>query len=756
MDTANYDMYLNEGWKFHLGELERLTEIPIGISHHCCKAGGALREWDFWKEDAVWKNVILPHDWQTELPLQEKENAAGGFKQRGTGWYYLKFELPKTGIEHADLIFDGVLGNSAVYVNGVIAGRNFSGYNRFSMEIGDYLLPGAENELAVYVDARKIEGWWYEGAGIYRPVHIAFRPYMRFDAEKCFVRCEKQNEKWLVAAELCVSEVDAAGDKVVVTATLQDHNGCTVAVAEALAESLTEIRLPVPEPKLWSPEEPYLYTLLCELKKDGIVTERFFKKTGLRTIEWIANKGMFLNGKHYPVKGICCHQDHAGVGAAVPKELMEYRIVSLKKLGVNAYRCAHHAPSEELLDICDRLGMLVMVENRHFAVSEDVLKQVDALVYLSRNHTSVFLYSLFNEEPWQKEERGKRIAEKLRQRIRALDATRAITGAQNGGTLAKSNASDVLDVIGVNYFLADYDATHERTPDKVMIGTENCPTYATRGVYTSDPEKQIFANYGEEWGRFSESLEETMETVFAKPYAAGCFAWCGFDHRGEPTPYGWPSVISHWGFQDECGFPKDTAYLLAAWYREDLCVHVMPHWNWKPGENVRVCAFTNGDTAELFLNGRSLGVRNVERKRAEWSVSYEPGELRVCAVKDGKEVWDKVQTAEEAAVLKIEDVGKAPDSRIRILNISATDKKGVLVPDCADEITIEVPEGSILGVGNGDPNSHHDQKSETISLFHGRAQVILKGGAENFTLHCKGLSEVHTRIYHAFHVMESK
>ena len=600
MESANYNLELKDGWRFHLGDVERLKNIPISRAHRCCQAGGAVIELDMFKDEAAWKEVVIPHDWLTEQPLDQNADAAGGFKYRGTGWYYLTFQLPDTPIEKARLVFDGVLGNSPVYVNGVTAGRNFSGYNRFSCNIEDYLLPGKENVIALYVDARRFEGWWYEGAGLYRRVYIEFRENARFEPEKCFIRGEQAEDGWNAVAELELSGIDEKVN-MTINACLQDAQKKEIACIEIPARNHTNINLKIPEADLWTPESPHLYTFCCELKKEGAVVDCVCASVGLRTVEWKADKGMYLNGKRYRVKGICCHQDHAGVGAAMTKEIMEYRMSKLKQLGINAYRVAHHAPTDELLDICDRLGMLVMVENRHFAVSEDVFKQLDALVCLSRNHPSVFLYSLFNEEPWQKEERGRRMAEKMRSRILSLDHTRAITGAQNGGTLEKANASDALDVIGVNYFLADYDATHRRAPQKVMIGTENCPTYATRGVYKSDKDKQIFANYGDEWGDFSESLEETMETVASKPYVAGCFAWCGFDHRGEPTPYGWPSVVSHWGFHDDCGFAKDTAYLLAAWYRDELCVHLLPHWNWKTGEVVRVCVYTNADTAELFL-----------------------------------------------------------------------------------------------------------------------------------------------------------
>lgn len=731
MVSENYDLQLTENWRFHFGELPRVKNIPVGLSHACSKAGGAVKELDMFGEGVAWQKICVPHDWLTEQPLDPAADAAGGFKQRGSAWYYVNFKLRAQPIQRAKLVFDGVLGNCTVYVNGVVAGRNFSGYNRFFCDVAAYLIPGEENEIALYVDAHRFEGWWYEGAGLYRSVRIEFRENTCFDKENCFVRGEKNGENWFVTAELAV-----LGEQTGVEAVLLDAEGKEVGRAESKNGVLY---LPVTEPKLWSPDYPYLYTLVCYLKGAQDTME---VRVGLRTVEWAAEKGMLLNGGHCPVKGICCHQDHAGVGAAVPEELMAYRISELKACGINAYRCAHHAPDESLLNICDRLGMLVMVENRQFAVSEDVLKQVDALVKLSRNHPCVFLYSLFNEEPWQREERGRRIAQMLKDRILLWDDTRAVTGAQNAGLLEASNASDVLDVIGVNYGLNDYDAAHARTPDKVMLGTENCPTYATRGVYHTDSEQQIFDCYGEQWpDYFSESLDETMATVFSRSYVAGCFAWCGFDYRGEPTPYGWPSVISHWGFHDDCGFAKDTAYLLGAWYRKDLCVHLLPHWNWQQGKTVRVCAFTNGDSAELFLNGQSLGEVKPILKKAFWNVPFAPGELQVVAKKNGAVAVDTVRTAGKPSQLILTDVlTENPGSNIRVINVSVTDAGGTIVPDYCEEVEFVVPEESILGIGNGDPNSHRQAKVSRISLFHGRAQIIVTAGAK-VSAKCKGLPE---------------
>lgn len=739
MVSENYDFKLDSGWQFHLGELTPVDpDQRFPLSHVTTQAGGMLKEYDMFKYPMDWHEVNLPHDWCTELPYDVDAHPSRGYKEYGTAWYYNCFELPEKEIMNARLVFDGVLGKTTVYVNGILAGRNFSGYNRFSFEIGDYLIPGGKNEIVLHVDARRWEGWWYEGAGLYRPVRIEFRGDSFFDKENTLVMGKKTGENWEILVNIKAYSAESA------ETTVYDMDGKALWSGEIPVDEGFEI--PVENPKLWSPEKPYLYNVAFKLSKNETIQDEIEFKTGLRSVEWVANEGMYLNGNPYRVKGICCHQDHAGVGAAVTREIVEYRISILKKLGINAYRCAHHAPDETLLEICDKMGMLVMAENRHFNASEEVMKQIDAMALISRNHPSVFIYSLFNEETLiQNEERGRRVAQKLKNRILSLDSTRAITGAQNGGHLTTKNASDALDVIGLNYSEKDYSEIHQRVPEKVLLGTENCPTYATRGVYHSDKEKRNFACYGDEWAdTFSESLDETVENVEGKPYVAGFFAWSGFDYRGEPTPYDWPSVMSHWGFTDECGFAKDTAYHLMAYYSDELMVHLLPHWNWKKGEIVRVCAFTNGDYAELFVNGKSVGEEKVTKRRAEWNVPFEEGTIKVVAKRGGLQVTDAVQTAGKPFEIKLEDASSSQN--VHIINASVVDESGIMIPDFCEKVSFDIPKGALLGVGNGNPNSHHDEKGTEINFFNGRAQIIVRGGEGKLVANCNGIKSAEMEL----------
>lgn len=746
MTTANYNLVLDKGWKFHLGQVKRFGDLQQFEVYCASKAGGALGNAEIFVNKNYWQDINVPHDWQVELPLDPGAISALGYKKREEGWYYIKFKLPDMPIENARLVFDGVLGQSVVYVNGTVAGRNFSGYNRFTCEIGCYLLAGEENMIAIYVDASVWEGWWYEGAGLYRPVYIEFREEMHFDSYDCFVRGQENEGAWEVAADLSVSGLISEKDvKVKVRLETPDgelEDGCEFEASKNMA-----FTIPVKEPRLWSPEKPELYVFVCELIKDEKILDTLRINVGLRSIVWCPDTGMHLNGRPYTVKGICCHQDHAGVGVATSAELIEYRIARLKEFGINAYRCAHHAPTEEFLEICDRLGMMVMPENRHYSVSEDALKQLEAMVKLSRNHPSVFIYSLFNEEPWQEEERGYRMARQMRAYLLALDDTRAVTAAMNGGVLTGSNASDALDVIGINYFLFDYDKCHERTPDKTILGTENCPTFATRGEYVTDDVKQVYNSYGDHWASFGESIEECMSCVEEKAYNAGCFQWSGFDYYGEPEPLVWPSVIYQGGIMDLCGFEKDTAYEMAAWYKEELNVHLMPHWNWKEGDEVRVCAFTNAETAELFVNGHSVGEKKVNLRRAEWKVPFEAGSIRVKVRKGEEELFDEVHTAMAPARLVVEDVTpKKEGNRIHILNVSVTDENGILISDFAERVYFDVRKTTILGVGNGNPNGHQPNVASDIEFFHGRAQLIVTAGEGTVTVRCDGLPSVELEL----------
>ena len=731
MKIANYNLQLNKGWRFHLGKVNKYYDAMA----QNCKAGGALGNLERFVNENNWQEVKLPHDWCTFLPYNPNTNAWCGYKDRGEGWYLLELNLNDSEIENAKMVFDGVLGKTEVYINGCLVGRNFSGYNRFSFDVSCYLIPNSKNLIAIYVDANSWEAWSYEGAGLYRPCYIEFRRFEKLDKDGSFIRA---NNKEVVADIKVDCEENLSDLKVKIN--LKDNLENIVYQSENVAQNNTTLRFLVGSVKWWSPEEPNLYKFTCELVKNNEVIDSFTANVGFRNIVWDKDNGMFLNGKKYQIKGICCHQDHGGVGAAVTPELIKFRILKLKELGVNAYRCAHHAMPDIFFEICDSLGMLVMAENRHYSVSKETLFELESLVKVARNHPSVFLYGLFNEEPLQSEKTGYLLAKKMREHILKFDNTRAVTGAMESGIVNTLNASDALDVVGANYGNQNYKEYHLLKPNKALLGTENCPTFATRGVYETDSKKQVYDCYGSYWAGFTLSISDTMKSVLENDYCAGCFAWSGFDSYGEPQPHSWPSVMSHWGFMDICGFLKDTAYLLKAWYKTELVAHLLPHWNWAKNQSVKVSVFTNGDTAELYLNGKSLGAKQVSERRADWLVNYVEGVILVKVCRGNEVVYDEVKTALNPHKILLEDVTpKYKTHDIRIINVSVVDKNGVLVPNFNDIVTFSGENLTVLGVANGNPNGTQPNIATCVPCYNGRAQLIATADSSEIIANCKGL-----------------
>ena len=724
---------LSGSWHFCLGDAVRWVRVDHQTCYDATKAGGELGNLELFLNGNPWREVCVPHDWCTELASAPENQPSNGFKPRGKGWYYRYFTLPELSEGETVLLeFKGVMGESEIYVNGTRAMRSFSGYTGFHCDITNYVLPGGENLVAVSVDTNRWEGWWYEGAGIYRPVNLIVQPAMHFEHLSTFVHTERVEEHhWMTHVETRVECAVHDTDDLKIKCAIEDASGAVVisaqckATVSAYGHAEIKVEILIKNPALWSPSAPNLYRLNMSLNKCSRVIDTYNTRFGYREIAW-TDHGMFVNGEHTPVKGICCHQDHAGVGIAVPTALNRYRLEKLKEMGCNAYRCAHHAVSEGFLELCDELGMLVMAENRHFSASEDAIGQLENLVKRSRNHASVFLYSLFNEEPWQAEPRGRRIAEVLLRRVRSLDPTRPVTSAMNGGVLTQENASDVLDVAGMNYYIHDYMAYAARRPGHPMVATENGPIYATRGVYQSDPARQVYDCYGVTTAFFGQRLEDTMEAVAAAPHVAGLFMWGGFDYRGEPQPFEWPSVFSHWGFHDNCGFEKDTAFLLKSYYSKEPVLHILPHWNWEPGEVVRVCVFTNCGSVSLFLNSRLIDEKTVKRNRAEWMLPFEPGALRAEADSGDGTIADSVTTSGAPARIAVENAAKTPAADALILNVALVDEHDVHVPNNDRMVSISIEGGILLGSGNGDPNGTQPDCSPLQMTFAGRCQFIVR------------------------------
>ena len=753
-------LLLDFGWKFALGDAAS-AEGDFGYGRDLLfakagESGGAVAP-GF--DDSAWRSLDLPHDWAVELGFVEVKDSnveAHGFKPIGrrfpqttVGWYRKSFLIPKSDEGRRLAVkFDGVFRDCQVWLNGHFLGRNLSGYSEFILDITDYAEYGGRNTLVVRADAGLYEGWFYEGAGIYRHVWLQKYDPVHIPEYGLFVRAEAGPEEAQVLVDTRVFNQSLAEARAELWTTVLDDQGRTV--AEAGPEPLrlgpdisAEVaqKLPVLHPRLWSLETPNLYRLVSEVRSEGQVVDRRETEFGIRSIVFDKDKGFFLNGRPVRIQGVCCHQDHAGVGSALPDALQNYRIARLKDMGCNAYRSSHNPPTTELLQACDRLGMLVMDENRLMGSSPEMMGQWETLILRDRNHPSVIIWSIGNEEfAVQDTPVGRRLAQSLKQRQRELDPSRLCTYAGNNGQ-NYAGANEVADVRGFNYHLEAVDPYRAEHPDQVLWGTETASTVCTRGVYANDVEKGYVADYDLNHPPWGSTAESWWSLFAARPWLLGGFVWTGFDYRGEPTPYGWPCINSHFGIMDMCGFPKNNFYYYQAWWTDRDVLHISPHWNWKgrEGRTIDVWCQSNCDAVELFLNGRSLGRKTMPRwSHLEWRVTYEPGVLSAKGWKGGKMLTAEVGTTDEPAGLRLEPDRtsiRADGEDLAVVNVWAADAKGREVPTADVLVQFEVADGGrIIGVGNGDPSSHEPDKflegGWQRRLFNGRAQVIVQAGRQ--------------------------
>ncbi|MCH5184501.1 MAG: DUF4982 domain-containing protein [Oscillospiraceae bacterium] len=733
---------MDNGWFFHEGELETNSDRGHTYTYMASKAGGHPESSaDFGAEG--WVKVDLPHDFAVGHEFDEKEGPARGYKNRGRAWYARRFHLDKKDEGKQVLVeFGGVATHAEVFCNGSAVGRNFCGYTSFVCDISDMAVFGENvNTLVVHVDADSIEGWWYEGAGIYRHVDLYIKDKIHIAHGGVFVNPRKVSDNiWDTRIEVEVENSSYNGKSVEVEAYIVNESGAEVSskvnrfvkVASG-SRALANLNIEMHLPKLWDIDSPNLYKLICAVYDNGKSVDRTETVFGYRTIEISENDGFFLNGRKVTLYGTCNHQDHAGVGVAVPDYVNEYRIQLLKEMGTNAYRCAHGNPDSYVLDMCDKYGLLVMDENRNFNSSPDGIRDVRSMVKRDRNHPSVIMYSLFNEEPHQGTKTGYKIASRLACEVRKLDNTRFLTGAMNTGFFEKDGCGELLDVTGFNYNTQILDEFREKYPYQPMIGSENNSAFQTRGVYKTDNDKHIIDCYDTEAAPWGNTHRDGFRQINERGYMIGLFIWTGFDYRGEPTPYKWPSIGTQFGIMDTCGFKKDAFYLNKAYFTDKPMIHILPHWTHDvpEGTPIKVMTHTNCEEAELFLNGKSLGRKSVDRyDMQEWEVPYEKGALLMYGYKNGeKAAAAEVRTAEEPAKIIVKPARNYVYDSGRdtaIVNIWTTDKNGVIVP-CADNLMKISAEGAkIIGVGNGDPNSHESDKAEQRHLFNGYAQAVIE------------------------------
>ena len=723
-ESPREKLLLDFGWKFHLGD-------DWGTAENLMKAGISTGPADPTFCDTSFRTVNLPHDWVVELPFDSKSDRSHGFKPVGknyptnsVGWYRRTFTIPKTDAgKRIWLDFDGVYRDCLVFVNGYRIGRHESGYDSFRYDITDVANVGGENVVAIRVDASKFEGWFYEGAGIYRHVWLEKTSPVAIAPDGIFVFSKFENnvpgDKVEVDVKTQVSNSQTDDVVVSVAQEIISPSGESVAKLEqdqkvgSFSKEEAKAKINFPNPVLWSPESPKLYKLITTVKQNAAVVDSKETEFGIRTFAFDVDKGFLLNGKPYVIQGTCNHQDHAGVGSAMPDALQYFRIARLKEFGCKAYRTSHNAPTPELLEACDRLGMLVMDENRILGSDAENMALLEGQIRRDRNHACVFMWSIANEEHVQASPTSGRVAETMQRDIHRLDPTRQVTSAVSLGDVF-TGIDGVVDVRGWNYHLGqDTDDYHREHPAQPNIGSEQASTTTTRGIYANDEEHGYVAAYDGQ-PHAGTSAEDWWMFFAQRPWLSGGFAWTGFDYRGEPTPYSWPCINSHFGIVDTCGFPKDNFYYYQSWWTTNKVLHLLPHWNWpgKEGQEIRVDGLSNCKEVELFLNGESLGKQSMKpQSKLTWQVKYAPGTLSAKGYDDGKVVAEtKVETTGEPAKVQF-----APDRSsinadgedLSIITVSIADTQGRLVPTANNMIHFSLSgPGKIIGVGNGDPSCH--------------------------------------------------
>ena len=721
--------------------------------------------------DAAWRIVHLPHDYVLESAFTPKGDASHGSLIPTPAWYRKTFTLPASDKGKALwLDFDGAYRDSEVYLNGTLLGEHPCGYTPFRYDISQTAHYGGRNVLAVQVSPQHEEGWWYEGGGIYRhvwlnvadPVHVA--PWGTFVSTKM---AEPGPDGMISPATVSVkTTVDYPSFYTLNGPAPRLISRVLDPVGRVVGNATEELRynpgavtqtqqITVARPALWSIETPQRYTLHTEIQQGGRVVDATDTPFGIRTIRFDAEKGFFLNGKPVKIKGTCNHQDFAGVGVAMPDSLLLWRVKKLKEMGSNAYRMSHNPPTAELLDACDKLGMLVMDENRHLGDTEngkaslntpyDDLHEVQSMVLRDRNHPSVIMWSMCNEEGIQDSKEGARIFAAMKTVVDQADGTRPVTCAMNGGYGSAVGITSVEDLQGINYNSGGYDGFHRAHPTMPLYGSETSSEVGTRGVYTAtkfdhfqgDPARGFVSAYDVNAVPWGQTAEEGWKTIADRPFVAGGYVWTGFDYKGEPTPFGWPDVNSNFGILDQCGFPKDAFYYYQSVWGDKPMVHVLPHWNWagKEGQPIDVWAYSNAARVELFLNGASLGAKDMPRNgHLSWSVPYAPGTLEVRGVDAAGKViaTDKVETTGAPTALRLttdRTTLTADGEDLTMVEADIVDAQGRIVPTADTLVTFQVTgAGRVVGVGNGDPTSHEPDKAFYRHAFNGKCLVIVGAG----------------------------
>jgi len=738
---AQEKISLDEDWKFHFGHAANVEKdfdySKTALLHKSNVFATTIVHPKF--IDSTWQKINVPHDWAVELPFVKSEQVemdshgykpvGGAYPETSIGWYRKHFSVDKSkSNKRFELQFDGIYRNAEIWLNGFYVGTNFSGYVGNSYDVSDYMNFDNENVLVIRVDATQYEGWFYEGAGIYRHVWLNCTDKTFIPEDGVFVHSNVKGNNAEVTIETTVQNNDLKNSNSIVYSYITDRNGKILVKTKKQKVNLGILKnqtikqhLQLKNPELWSLENPYLYRVVSVLKSENQIIHQTKTRFGIKSVQFDAKEGFFLNGKHIKIQGTNNHQDHAGIGSALPDYMQYYRI------------------KPELLEACDSLGMLVIDEQRLLNSSPEYIDQFKRLLKRDRNHPSVFLWSIGNEEQnIQGNEYGKKIAQTLLAIQKDIDPSRTSTYAADMGNDFKG-VNEVIPIRGFNYreyAVADYHKDH---PNQPLLGTEMGSTVTTRGIYEKDEIRAYVQDQDITHPWWASKAETWWKLAAENKYWLGGFVWTGFDYRGEPTPYKWPNISSHFGILDVCGFPKNIYYYYKSWWTNEDILHISPHWNWpdKIGKPIDVWVNSNAEQVELFLNGKSLGQKTMERNsHLQWNVLYEPGILEAIGYKNGKKITAKIETTENASQVVISSdktILNADGKDVTVINISITDDKGREVPTANNMISFTITENAkIIGVGNGDPSSHEPDKCTTHSwqrsAFNGKCQVIIQAG----------------------------
>ncbi|KQB41071.1 glycoside hydrolase family 2 TIM barrel-domain containing protein [Flavobacterium aquidurense] len=790
-DFSDRKVSFNSDWSFHLND--------------------SIQDKDTIGASTKWRTLNVPHDWSVEGKFDEKSPAGygGGALNGGLGWYKKTFKVnAEDSTKITSITFDGVYKNSQVWINGHYLGKRPNGYIGFQYEISPYLNYGDKNnEIIVKVDnSKQPNSRWYSGSGIFRNVWIETTDKLHVAQWGTYVTTPKVTaEKASVSFETTIQNQNTASKKATVTTTIFKEDTKVTSVTQnitiaANANQTIKQQTQVETPILWSVEKPELYTAVTEISVDDKIVDQYKTDFGIRNFKFDVDKGFILNGKQVKIKGVCLHHDLGPLGSAINTRAIERQLEIMKEMGVNGIRTSHNPPAPELLELCDKMGFIVMDEafdmwkqtktKYDYGNDWDKWHKKDLIDQLlrDRNHASIFMWSIGNEIPEQWNEDGVTIAKELAAITRQYDKTRPITAAMNPpvnmnldgvnlqfekaavqyNKIAKSGA---LDIIGYNYAHQTYEYHKQNFPGIPFIATETTSGLQTRGYYdaVSDTIKKwpvrwdlkftegnpgnTVSAYDQVQTPWGSTHEATWKVIKKHDFLSGMYIWTGFDYIGEPTPYEWPSISSYFGIVDLAGFPKDVYYMYQSEWTDKTVLHIFPHWNWKPGQTVDIWAYyNNADEVELFLNGKSVGVRSKKGDdlHVMWRIPFQPGTLKAISRKNGKTVLEsEIKTAEDPSKLKLtadRSTIKADGNDLSFVTVDILDAKGILAPNANNEINFSLKgNGKIVGVCSGDPVSHESYKGSKHTALNGKCLVIVqsetKTGRLELTAKANGLKQ---------------